>query len=240
MSSTDWMLVVAIAGILLLMAIGYAGLYFRYRMLGRKENYRNIPTKNLAGGKEAAERLMAEYDISGVEIKQIDNVLLEYYYSPRSKQLHLSVRSYHGVGLYQVARAAHTAAHAVQHERAYPGIDVYLFFAPIMEVWSRLFPLFVIVLFIMGSCELKWAFVLLLLLYAVSFVVSLLMRRVDKGAADIAKEWLLSHDHIYQKDMEALDKTMKAIIDYNFIAILTAGFTIFQSKRGWLNSSATV
>ena len=45
---------------------------------------------------------------------------------------------------------------------------------------------------------------------------------------------------IYQKDIEALDKTMKAIIDYNFIAILTAGFTIFQSKRGWLNSSATV
>ncbi len=86
-----------------------------------KRIYRTHSTQEaLSGltGAEAADRIMRQEGVEGVDIVAHPGELTDHY-DPRHRRLVLSENNYHGTSVAALAVSAHEAGHAIQHARAY-------------------------------------------------------------------------------------------------------------------------
>ena len=233
MENREVILIVAVIVVSILLS---SVVYWRKKMLLRKEDYRAIKTVSLLSGKEVVEQMLKENDMDGITVKTKDSSLVEYWFSPRTKSITLSPRACYGCGLYEVTRAAHTAAHAIQYEKAYRWIDLFIFFSPLVEVLSRILPFLLILCIYLMIVSAYWGLFAIVSLYLVSLLLVLLMQPVENDASRRAKEWLVSHSVVDKADYEKLDKVSRIIKNYNILAITTSWIAVFgarQAMREW-------
>ena len=196
----------------------------------KKENFRGIHTVGEVSGREIVERMLKDNDIDLVSINAKDRIIERYYYSPRRREIVMSAHACYNCGYYDVMRAASTAMNVVQHQEGYGMIDLYLRLAPMMEWIARLFPM----IFIIGCFVVHFNPVLviciILLIWALLLVFTLIMRHVDKDAAQRAAEWLLSHGLVPECDRKQINKIARYLTNYNLVLVLTAYFALYLSR----------
>ena len=223
MDSQTWILLV-LCGIYVVAIVGFT---IRELHFGRKEEMRAPRTEGLVNGKEVVERMLDEAGIDDVAVVPKDAVIQRYYYSPRKKRIVISTHACYNSGYYEVMRAATTAANAVQHEEGFGMIDLYLWLAPVMEWMSRMLPLFLLAGLYVIYLNPMLIGVSLLSLWVLMLLLALLMRTVDKDAAQRSSEWLVANGLVAESERKKLDRIGRYLTNYNLVLVLTAGFAVF-------------
>lgn len=223
MDSLDLMLLV-LCGVYVVVIVGVA---IRELFFGKKESMREPRTEGLVSGKEVVERMLDEAGIDDVAVVPKDAVIQRYYYSPRKKRIVISTHACYNSGYYEVMRAATTAANAVQHEEGFGMIDLYLWLAPVMEWMSRMLPLFLLAGLYVIYLNPMLIGVSLLSLWVLMLLLALLMRTVDKDAAQRSSEWLIANGLVAESERKKLDRIGRYLTNYNLVLVLTAGFAVF-------------
>lgn len=223
MDSQTWILLV-LCGIYVVAIVGFT---IRELHFGRKEGMRAPRTEGLVNGKEVVERMLDEAGVDDVAVVPKDAVIQRYYYSPKKKRIVISTHACYNSGYYEVMRAATTAANAVQHEEGFGMIDLYLWLAPVMEWMSRMLPLFLLVGLYVIYLNPMLIGVSLLSLWVLMLLLVLLMRTVDKDAAQRSSEWLIANGLVAESERKKLDRIGRYLTNYNLVLVLTAGFAVF-------------
>lgn len=98
-------------------------------------------------GAQAADRILRNEGVGGVEILSHEGELTDHY-DPRHRRLVLSEANYHGTSIAALAVSAHEAGHAIQHARAYSPLHLRMAavgattFASQIVMWLPLLGLF--------------------------------------------------------------------------------------------------
>lgn len=217
----------------------YVVAWGRELFLRKKEVYRDLRTSNLKTGKEVFESILSEIDAKKVSVELKDSTVSRYYFNPRKNKVVMSTFAYYSTDYYDIMRSATLAYHVIQRERAVGLIDFYLWIAPFMEIWIRIFPLVIYACFILTAFYQVFALCLLLFLYLMTVFVALLMRHIDKDASEKSCQWLLGHGVVEEKDRKPLEKVARYVANFNLICALSSGLALL-TIRGKVYSQSTV
>jgi Zn-dependent membrane protease YugP len=128
-------------------------LWAQYRVKSAYAEASRIPSRSGYTGASAAQAVMEQAGVEGVQIEPVEGFLSDHYV-PGEKVLRLSPDVYAGHSLAALGIAAHESGHAIQDARRYPllivrnllvpaasfgsGISWILIFAGFMLAWSGL------------------------------------------------------------------------------------------------------
>jgi uncharacterized protein len=103
-------------------------------------------------GREVAERILRDADISDVTVVEHQGFLSDHY-NPMTKTLALSPDVYNGISASSAGVAAHEVGHAIQHARAYSPLWMRSVLVPVANIGSMLGPWIVIAGAMMGAAQ---------------------------------------------------------------------------------------
>lgn len=190
--------------------------------------YKDIQISTHLTGKEVAERILRENEISEISVGQVNGTMTDHY-NHRKKQLNLSEEVYNSSTISAVAISAHEAGHAIQYKNGYFGIRIRNIVIPLCNVVSRAFlPLLLIGIILSATTvatsgtDIGELIVLLsLATLGASVLVNLVTLPVEFDASRRALEELQSMQTISEDEIYGVRKMLNA-------AALTyvAGFVI--------------
>ena len=104
--------------------------------------YASQPNYARLTGREAAQLVLMQHGITGVNIRYIEGDALTNYFDPRSNEIVLSRSVYDSSSVSAIGIAAHEAGHAVQYAQSYAPMKVRAAIIPVTQIGSNLaFPL---------------------------------------------------------------------------------------------------
>ena len=106
------------------------------RLKSKFKQYSQVPTSNGMSGKEIAEKMLRDNNISDVQVISVPGQLTDHY-NPLKKTVNLSPEVYHGRHVAAAAVAAHECGHAVQHAKAYMWLQMRSALVPFVSFTSR-------------------------------------------------------------------------------------------------------
>jgi len=119
-------------------------LYAQYRVKTTYSKYSKILAKNGLSGKETAEELLLQNNLSNIKIESIEGRLSDHY-NPRQKKLGLSEEIYYGKSIAAQGIVAHEIGHALQDAKNYFPLSLRSNLVPVTNFGSRMaVPLFLI------------------------------------------------------------------------------------------------
>jgi uncharacterized protein len=127
--------------------------------------YSKIPLSSNYSGKEIAEKMLRDNNISGVRVVSVEGRLTDHY-NPLDKTINLSADVYEGRNAAAAAIAAHETGHAVQHATAYSMLQLRTAMVPIQNASAKIINLIVIAS-IFGGAFLFKAFPMNTMLYLI-------------------------------------------------------------------------
>jgi len=127
-------------GYMIMMLIGGAfmvlGMLAGARLKSKFKHYSQLPTTSGLSGKEIAEKMLADYGITDVEVISARGQLTDHY-NPGNKTVNLSEVVYNERNIAAAAVAAHEVGHAVQHATAYAWLGFRSKMVPVVNIASR-------------------------------------------------------------------------------------------------------
>ncbi|NNK80379.1 MAG: zinc metallopeptidase, partial [Flavobacteriales bacterium] len=102
-----------IGGIFMLISM-----YVSSKLKSKFAHYSKVRLRNGMSGREVAEKMLADHNITDVKVISVDGQLTDHY-NPANKTVNLSEVVYNQINASAAAVAAHEVGHAVQHARAY-------------------------------------------------------------------------------------------------------------------------
>ncbi len=155
----DWMYFVFLApGILL-------ALWAQYRVKSAYAEASRIPSQSGYTGASAAQAVMQQAGVEGVQIEPVQGFLSDHYV-PGQKILRLSPDVYAGRSLAALGIAAHESGHAIQDARHYPLLVVRNLLVPLASFGSGISWILILVGFLLA-----WYNLVLIGIVAFSLVV---------------------------------------------------------------------
>ena len=118
-------------GLFLLIAVGLISFAVQWRFKSKFKTYSEIGLLSGLSGKEIAEKMLADHDITDVEIISVEGQLTDHY-NPQNKTVNLSPEVYHGKSV------AYECGHAVQHAKAYSWLQFRSSMVPVVSLASNL------------------------------------------------------------------------------------------------------
>ena len=106
------------------------------RLKSKVKKYSQIATVSGLSGKEIAEKMLTDNDISDVKVVSVPGKLTDHY-NPMDKTINLSPDVYQGRHVSAAAIAAHECGHAVQHATAYQWLEMRSQMVPIVNFSNR-------------------------------------------------------------------------------------------------------
>lgn len=106
------------------------------RLKSKFKQYSQVPTSNGMSGKEIAEKMLRDNNISDVQVISVPGQLTDHY-NPLKKTVNLSPEVYHGRHVAAAAVAAHECGHAVQHAKAYMWLQMRSTLVPFVSFSSK-------------------------------------------------------------------------------------------------------
>ena len=213
-----------------------AGNFFRMLFLGKAEKMSEKRTVNSIQGREIIQRMLAEENITDVEVRYSDFIVPRFYYNPWRKRIIVPTLVNFNSGLYDVMRCGTMASHAIFSKVR--GGGLYYRLSPIMEVWSRIMPFFIIFMLYLSAINLILAYSSIAVMYLLSVVVAFVMRRTESEAVANTARWLVKNGIVLEEDSAALDGLTRYIANYNFVNVLMSGFAIASARRGMINAAS--
>lgn len=156
------------------------------------KKYRSIRTEGGLTGREVAEMMLRDHDISNVQVCMVKGTLTDHY-NPANRTLNLSPDVYNGTSVAAAAVAAHECGHAVQHAVSYAPLGLRSALVPVVNFTGR----WVSWVILAGLLLVKTAPALLLVgiaLFAMSTLFSLVTLPVEINASARALKWIQRRD----------------------------------------------
>lgn len=122
--------------IIITMVFGGIGMLVSNRLKSKFKQYAQVPMTNGLSGLEVAQKMLAYYQISDVQIVQGKGFLSDHY-NPQTKTVSLSPEVYQGRSVSAAAVAAHECGHVVQHAEAYTWLTMRSKLVPVVQLASR-------------------------------------------------------------------------------------------------------
>lgn len=118
--------------------------YAQYMVKTTYSKYSKILAKNGLSGKETAEELLLQNDLTNIKIEPIEGKLSDHY-DPRQKKLSLSKEIYYGKSIAAQGIVAHEVGHALQDAKNYFPLSLRSNLVPVTNIGSSMaVPLFLI------------------------------------------------------------------------------------------------
>jgi Zn-dependent membrane protease YugP len=156
--------------------------------------YSKVQLMNGMSGREIAEKMLADHNITDVQVTQVNGQLTDHY-NPMKKTVNLSEAVYNQRNAAAAAVAAHEVGHAVQHATAYKPLTLRSKMIPLQNASGMIMNIIVMVA-IFGGYALYSAFpmdsVLYVIIAAQSVItaVTLITLPVEFDASKRALAWI--------------------------------------------------
>jgi Zn-dependent membrane protease YugP len=122
----------------------------QFRVQSAYSEASRIPTRSGLSGAQAADAVLRNANVHGVEIEPVQGFLSDHYV-PGQKVLRLSPQVFAGRSLAAVGIAAHESGHAIQDARRYPLLVVRNALVPMANFGSGLSWIIIVVGFMLSS-----------------------------------------------------------------------------------------
>ena len=169
-----------------------------------------VPNARGITGFQAAQRMLAHYNITDVRIEMGQGKLSDHY-DPRSKVIRLSPAVYNNASVAAVSIAAHEAGHAAQHASVYIPLKLRSAIFPVVRFGSTLaMPIFFIGLFIEAVAVSQFLISLGLGLFVFVAIFQLVTLPVEFNASRRALRFINETDMLHGSEMAGARKVLRA------------------------------
>jgi hypothetical protein len=176
--------------IIITMVFGGIGALVSNRLKSKFKQYAQVPMTNGMSGVEVAQKMLAYYRISDVQIVQGKGFLSDHY-NPQTKTVSLSPEVYQGRSVSAAAVAAHECGHVVQHAEAYKWLTLRSKLVPVVQLAGRAQGF--LLLFALGGLASGFGgilFQITVVAFAITAAFSLVTLPVEFDASKRALAWL--------------------------------------------------
>lgn len=195
-----------LAGLIFLVSWGVSN-----QLKTKFKKYSKIHLRNGLSGKEVAEKMLADNNISDVEVISTPGQLTDHY-NPATKTVNLSEAVYNQRNAAAAAVAAHECGHAVQHATAYSWLQLRSKIVPAVSISSRLSNFVImagIILSASGSLLGNTVFLIGILLFAMTTVFAFITLPVEFDASKRALVWLEDRNMVTQEEYAGAKDALK-------------------------------
>lgn len=217
--------------------IGFALLSWivSYSLNKKFKEYSKIPVNGNMTGKDVAEKMLRDSDVSDVEVRCVEGQLTDHY-NPATKTVNLSKAVYYGTGVSAAAVAAHECGHAVQHAEAYPWLQLRSSLVPAVNfashwvMWVLLAGMFLINVF-------PGLLLAGIILFALTTLFSFVTLPVEINASQRALAWLDNHQITSVESHPKAQLALRLAAYTYVIAALSSLATLFYYVMIYLSGS---
>ncbi len=176
----------------LMIAIGIIGFFVQYKLKSVFAKYSEVPSPNGMSGREAAEKMLRDNNITNVRVVSVGGHLTDHF-DPRNMTVNLSDSVYSSRSVAAVAVACHECGHALQHAQAYAPLVMRSQLVPIVSFSSRMATWVIIAGMLMISSGVGEAICWVGIgMIAMSAIFSLVTLPVEYNASNRALAWMES------------------------------------------------
>ncbi|MGJ8665630.1 MAG: zinc metallopeptidase [Patiriisocius sp.] len=221
-----------IAGILFLVSS-----YVSNKLKSKFKHYSQIHLKNGMSGKEIAEKMLADNNITDVEVISVNGMLTDHY-NPANKTVNLSEGVYMQRNAAAAAVASHEVGHAVQHATAYSWLTLRSKIVPAVGIASKLSNIVIMIglaLSIGGSAFGTNIFLVGIILFAVTTAFAFITLPVEYDASKRALAWLESANMTTQEEHAGAKDALKWAARTYLVAALGSLATLLYFVMMFLN-----
>ena len=198
--------------IILFIAFMLVGWAVQSKLKSKFKHYGAIPLANGMSGKQVAEKMLADHNITNVRVISTPGKLTDHY-NPKDMTVNLSPEVYEGKSISAAAVSAHECGHAVQHATAYKWLQMRSQMVPIVGVSSKMLNfIFLAGMFGMGVLHMfTMDMVILAVIFfqAIITIFSVITLPVEYDASYRAVVWL-EHAGVVQADeLEGANDALK-------------------------------
>jgi len=183
--------------------------FVSHRLKSKFEEYSKIPLQSGLTGKQIAEKMLAYYNIRGVNVVSVEGRLTDHY-NPADRTINLSHDVYYGNSAASAAVAAHECGHAVQHAKAYTWLHFRSVLVPFQNVSAQILNVMMMVLmfgaFILHGLSIPFALEIIIACNFILTLFALITLPVEFDASNRALAWIdqqgvvTSSEHAMAKD----------------------------------------
>ncbi len=169
------------------------------------KKYSQVPLPAGLSGKEVAERMLSENNITDVEVVSVPGFLSDHYH-PIKKTVNLSPDVFNGRSVAAAAVAAHEVGHAIQHNTQYSFLMMRSRMVPVVQIGSNLSRYVLMAGFAVAAMSGSTLVLLIgILLFSLSTLFAFVTLPVEFDASKRALVWLnqtniTGHTHDDAKD----------------------------------------
>ncbi|MDZ4839402.1 MAG: zinc metallopeptidase [Bacteroidota bacterium] len=175
---------------ILLLVIGGLSALVSWRFRSRFNEYSKIPIQAGLSGKEIAEKMLYDNNITDVKVLAGEGMLSDHY-NPANKTVNLSPEVYNGRSIASAAVAAHECGHAVQHQVGYSWLKFRSAVVPAVSITSKFIP-WLLIGGVLTISVFPFLLGLGILLFALTTFFSFITLPVEFDASNRALKWLES------------------------------------------------
>ena len=195
------------------------------RLKSKFKKYSQITTLSGMSGKEIAEKMLLDNNISEVKVISVPGKLTDHY-NPMDKTVNLSPDVYQGRHVAAAAVAAHECGHAIQHANSYQWLQMRSQMVPMVNYSSKMMS----IIFLLGIFGVTFLHVisfnqliiLFVILQAIMTVFTLITLPVEFDASRKALVWLKSSGMTNDQELTYADDALKWAASTYVVAALAA------------------
>lgn len=197
--------------------------------------YSEIHMQNGLSGKQIAEKMLADHDVTDVEVISVRGQLTDHY-NPTNKTVNLSEVVYGEVNASAAAVAAHEVGHAIQHAYGYKWLQMRSKLVPVVNLSSK-----VVQWVLLAGIAMVQIFPQLLLigiaLFAMTTLFSIVTLPVEYDASNRALKWMETEGIATEEEYDGAKDALKwaartyLVAAIGSIATLLYYLSIFLRKR---------
>ncbi len=195
------------------------------KLKGKFKKYSQIPTTSGMSGKEIAEKMLSENNITNVKVISVPGKLTDHY-NPMDRTVNLSPEVYQGRHVSAAAVAAHECGHAIQHAQAYQWLQMRSQMVPMVNYSNKMMSM-IFILGILGVGFLKvisfyQLIMLFIILQAIVTIFTLITLPVEFDASKRALLWLKSSNITSSQELTYAEDALKWAASTYIVAALAA------------------
>lgn len=186
----------------------------------RFKEYSKLPISSGLTGREVAEKMLRDNNITDVRIVEAKGFLSDHY-NPLDKTVALSPEVYHQNSIAAAAVAAHECGHAVQHATAYTWLKMRSALVPVVQFSSSIIQWVILagIIFIGSFPELLLGGIIL---FATTTLFSLVTLPVEFDASRRALVWLNGSNIVSSPQHEKAANALKWAASTYVVAALAS------------------
>ena len=187
--------------------------------------YSRMHLSNGLSGREIAEKMLADNNISDVKVISTPGALTDHY-NPANKTVNLSESVYNERNAAAAAVAAHECGHAVQHAKAYPWLQLRSRLVPTVNISSKLAS-FLLIAGIFTVNTFPSLLLIGILFFAATVIFTFITLPVEYDASNRALAWLKDKNMLTPQEQGGAEDSLKWAARTYVVAAISSLVTLF-------------